>query len=338
MNSENQNNALLPSGFEDLLPPQAELEYRAIATMMGIFARFGYARVKPPMAEFEESLLAPGPGAALAPETFRVMDPVTHRMMGLRSDITAQIARIALSRLSDEPRPLRLTYANDVIRTRSSQARTQRQFTQVGCEMIGQDDTDSDIEICVVALKALSALGVEGVTIDFALPRIVDDIFTATKTDKSEIDALRHDLAGPADKAILALEKIRLPKEAKKHVQRLKTVIGGVRDALEGLTLEGVSLTVDPLETRGFEYHGALAFALFAQNIRGELGRGGRYDIYEGDVPRESAAGFTFYMDTLRQGLAEGAADQVKEVDAKISWAEIQKLQDEGFIVKRGRK
>lgn len=335
MNSENKNNALLPSGFEDLLPPQAEVEYKAIATMMGVFAQFGYNRVKPPMAEFEDSLLAKGPGAALAPETFRVMDPVTHRMMGLRSDITAQIARIALSRLSDEPRPLRLTYANDVIRTRSSQARTQRQFTQVGCEMIGQDDTDSDIEICVVVLKALSALGVEGVTIDFALPRIVDDIFKVTKTPESEIDALRHDLAGPADKALLALEKIKLPKEAKRNVQRLKTVIGGVQDALEGLELKGVSLTVDPLETRGFEYHGALAFTIFAQNIRGELGRGGRYDIYEGDSPKESANGFTLYMDTLREALQQVPEKNIKTVDAKTSWAEIKKLQDDGFITVR---
>ena len=121
MKDLSQNNALLPSGFEDLLPPQAEAEYAAIATLMGVFRGFGYARVKPPLAEFEESLLAPGPGAALTQETFRVMDSDTHRMMGLRSDITAQIARIALSRLSEEKRPLRLTYANDVIRTRASQ-------------------------------------------------------------------------------------------------------------------------------------------------------------------------------------------------------------------------
>ena len=326
-----QDNALLPSGFEDLLPPQAEAEYAAIAALMGVFRGFGYERVKPPMAEFEESLLGKGPGAALAPETFRVMDPVTHRMMGLRSDITAQIARIALSRLSEEKRPLRLTYANDVIRTRASQARTQRQFTQVGCEMIGRDDVESDVEVCVLALKGLATLGLSKVTIDFALPQCVDEIFELTKTPREEIDALRHKLAGPAEKALAALDKIGL-----KDVERLKMVISGVQAALDALGLDGVSITVDPLETRGFEYHDGLAFTLFAADLSGELGRGGRYDIYDGDVRAESAAGFTFYMDTLRYGLQQGVAPNVQEVSADADWAEIQKLQDDGFIVKRG--
>lgn len=274
-------------------------------------------------------------GAALAAETFRVMDPVTHRMMGLRSDITAQIARIALSRLSEEARPLRLAYANDVIRTRGAQVRTQRQFTQVGCEIVGCDDVVSDVEICVVALKGLAALGVSGVTLDFALPRIVGDIFKATKTAESEIDALRHELAGSADKAFLALDRIKLPKEGKAYVKRLKAVVEGVREAIQGLKLEGVSLTVDPLETQGFEYHGGLAFTIFAKDMRGELGRGGRYDIYEGGAPKESAAGFTFYMDTLRQGLRAEEPARVEIVDARTSWADIKKFQDDGYVTVR---
>ena len=336
MKDISQNSALLPSGFEDLLPPQAEVEYDAIARLMAVFRSFGYARVKPPMAEFEESLLAPGPGAALTSETFRVMDPVTHRMMGLRSDITAQIARIARSRLSDEARPLRLTYANDVIRTKASQARTQRQFTQVGCEMIGRNDVASDVEICVVALKGLAALGACGVTMDFALPRIVDDIFAATKTRQDGIDGLRHTLAGPVDKALSALDVLALPEAACEYIARLHAVISGVEAAIAGLDMNGISLTIDPLETRGFEYHGGLAFTLFAADIRGELGRGGRYDIYEGDKPKESAAGFTLYMDTLRQGLKVQSGAEVKELSADADWAEVARLQAQGIIVKRG--
>ncbi|MCB9983501.1 MAG: ATP phosphoribosyltransferase regulatory subunit [Rhodospirillales bacterium] len=335
MNSASQNNALLPSGFEDLLPPQAEVEYDAIARLMAVFRSFGYARVKPPIAEFEESLLAPGPGAALASETFRVMDPVTHRMMGLRSDITAQIARIALTRLGDEPRPLRLTYANDVIRTKGSQARTQRQFTQVGCEMIGRDDVDSDVEICVVALKGLAALGIENVTIDFAVPGIIEDIFAATRQDERGIDGLRHRLAGGADKAFAALDDIQLGADSKLCVARLKGVVDGLNSALAALGLGGVRVTIDPLETKGFEYKNDLAFALFAEGQRGELGRGGRYDIYEGEQAKESAAGFTLYMDTLRQGLKVQSGAEVKLVSCDTDWAEIKKLQDDGFIVVR---
>ncbi|MEM7650977.1 MAG: ATP phosphoribosyltransferase regulatory subunit [Pseudomonadota bacterium] len=335
MKDLSQNTALLPSGFEDLLPPNAETEYAAIAELMSVFRSFGYERVKPPLAEFEESILAPGPGAFLAADTFRLMDPVTHRMMGLRADITAQIARIALSRLSEEPRPLRVTYANDVIRTRRSQARTQRQFTQVGCELIGADALEADVEICVVVLKALSALGLKDVTLDFALPRITDDIFKVTKSAASEIDALRHQLAGPAEKAFAALDKIKLPKDAKAHVKRLRSIIEEVQVALEGLGLSDVKLTIDPLETRGFEYHNGFAFTAFAGGIRGEIGRGGRYEIFDGDVPKESAAGFTLYMDTLREGLSGFVKGDVKTVPADTSWAEIQSLQEQGFIVKR---
>ena len=111
MSETDTHPALLPGGFADLLPSEAEQEARAITVLMETFASFGYARVKPPLVEFEDSLLAPGPGAALAHDTFRLMDPLSHRMMGIRSDMTPQIARIASSRLTKEVRPLRLARA-----------------------------------------------------------------------------------------------------------------------------------------------------------------------------------------------------------------------------------
>ena len=330
MNSQDLNTALLPSGFEDLLPPQAEAEYAAISSMMAVFRQFGYARVKPPMAEFEESLLGKGPGATLAPETFRVMDTQTHRMMALRSDITAQIARIANTRLVEEARPLRLTYANDVIRTRGSQARTQRQFTQVGCEMIGRDSASSDVEICVIALKALAAVGLKDVSVDFAIPQRVDEIFKLTGKGEDDMDVLRHKLAGDADMALKALKEIGLG-----DLERLEAVVQGVQDGIEGLGLDRFKVTIDPLETRGFEYHNGLAFTVFAKDIRGELGRGGRYDI-EGGEASESAAGFTLYMDSLRQGLKPLDAPEEKRLAEDADWAEIRDLQEQGIITVKG--
>ncbi len=143
--------SLLPNGLLDLLPPQAENEARTIDLFMQSFAAFGYRRVKPPLVEFEESLLGAGPGQSLAPQTFRMMDPVSGRMMGVRADVTAQIARIATSRLGDEPRPLRLSYAADVLRVNGTQLRPERQFCQVGCEMIGVDSVVSDGSPCYPA-------------------------------------------------------------------------------------------------------------------------------------------------------------------------------------------
>lgn len=358
----NAQNALLPSGFEDLLPPDAEGEYGAIGTLMQVFARFGYARVKPPMAEFEESLLGDGPGKALSGETFRVMDPVTHRMMALRSDITAQIARIARSRLEGEARPLRLTYANDVIRTRASQQRTLRQFTQVGCEMIGMDNAASDIEIAVVVLSGLEALELKGASLDFAVPRLVDLIFAAhdlapeeeevlrTALKGREVDALLKagdqklgaclaDLvkaAGPAQPALAMLKKMNLPKEAKALVARLAEVVEGAERAMVEMGLEQTALSIDPVETKGFDYHDGVAFTLYAKGARGEIGRGGRYIIFDGEQDAGSASGFTLYMDTLRQVVNMGEKPRLLFIPSEESWTLVKNLQNEGWSVLRG--
>src|SRR4029077_16980644 len=102
--------ALLPAGLYDLLPPEAEIEAEVTARLMGVLAAHGYERVKRPLAEFEETLRS-GAGTAMASDTFRTMDPISHRMIGLRADMTPQVARIAATRLSHKPRPLRLSYA-----------------------------------------------------------------------------------------------------------------------------------------------------------------------------------------------------------------------------------
>ncbi len=98
--------ALLPTGFYDLLPPEAEIEAEVTARLMGVLTAHGYERVKPPLVEFEETLLS-GAGAVMASETFRTMDPVSHRMIGVRADMTPQVARIAATPPCARPRPLR---------------------------------------------------------------------------------------------------------------------------------------------------------------------------------------------------------------------------------------
>ena len=91
---------LLPEGLHDELPPAAAHEAEVTEQLMASFAAYGYERVKPPLVEFEETLMA-GPGAAVAPQMFRLLDPVSQRMMGVRSDITLQVARIATTRLAN---------------------------------------------------------------------------------------------------------------------------------------------------------------------------------------------------------------------------------------------
>ena len=122
MTDEIENKALLPAGLHDLLPPRAAQESSTIAGIMDVFESFGYLQVKPPMVEFESTLAGNGAngGGSLAGQMFRLMDPVSQRMMAVRADITLQVARIAGSRLVEEARPLRLSYAGQILRVRGN--------------------------------------------------------------------------------------------------------------------------------------------------------------------------------------------------------------------------
>src|SRR5438132_7898301 len=170
--------ALLPTGMHDLLPPEAEIEAHLVAQLMTTLATHGYERVKPPLVEFEETLFS-GAGAAMAIATFRMMDPASHRMIGVRADMTPQIARIAATRLGNVARPLRLSYAGQVLRVKGSEIRPERQIGQVGAELIGAAGADADVEAIAVAGAALARLGVSDLSVDITLPTLVPAIAEA---------------------------------------------------------------------------------------------------------------------------------------------------------------
>ncbi|MGB4057747.1 MAG: ATP phosphoribosyltransferase regulatory subunit [Alphaproteobacteria bacterium] len=361
MNTGKKNISLLPNGFVDLLPPDAEREFSAIGTLMGVFAAFGYDRVKPPLLEFEESLFAPGPGASMVDDTFRVMDPVSHRMMGLRSDITAQISRIACSRLSEKARPLRVTYANDVLRTKASQQRVERQFCQAGCEIVGSDNIESDIETCVIAMIGLKELGVAEITLDLSYPKILAHLLDHFKVTGEERGTVKRALerrsfddlngideklvatlkkmsesSGEGDKAIKFLSGI---KGIQSDIAKLKMIYEGVSRAIKELKFFDVKITIDPIETRGFKYYSGLGFTVFSKAVSGELGRGGRYNVHFGsEKPMESAVGFTLYMDTVRKAMPPAEKKKVIVVDPGESWASIRDRQKKGIVVMRQEK
>lgn len=350
--------ALLPNGLKDLLPPEADEEARIITRLLDGFSLFGYMRVKPPLVEFEETLLAEGPGQSLARNTFRLMDPVSQQMMGVRADTTAQIARIAGSRLRESVRPLRLSYAADVLRVNASQLRTERQFCQVGAELIGATDTHDDIEIVLMALKGLSDIGVESLSVDLTIPTLLNILFESFKAkpadqelivnliqkrDRDGLVAMKSklsvclvellDCSGIAENAIDRLKKIKLPKPAKTEVKALENVYEGLLDALKIYDLKDIQVTIDLIEWRGFSYLEGVSFTLFAPHVRGELGRGGRYFLNA--QTQENATGFTLYMDSVRQAVTfEGDQEKV-DVPPQTGWEEIKKLQDQGFAVTR---
>ena len=305
---------LLPPGLSDLLPPEAETEAAAVEAVMAVFAAHAYQRVKPPLLEFEDSLLA-GSGAAVADQTFRLMDPGTRRMMGLRADITPQVARIAATRLAGSPRPLRLSYAGQGLRVQGGQLDADRQVAQAGIELIGPDSPQADAEIVLVAAEALHALGLTRLSIDLTMPPFIAALLDeagiadeprarlARALDRKDAAAVAEhsgplaatltDLllaAGHADLALEALAAARLTPTARRLADRIAATVAAIRARAPDL-----QLTVDPVEFRGFKYHTGIAMNLYALGRREELGRGGRYVC--GDS--EPATGLTLYPDAV---------------------------------------
>jgi ATP phosphoribosyltransferase regulatory subunit len=344
--TEFANRALLPAGLRDILPPQAAHEADVVTRLMANFSAQGFDRVKPPLIEFEESLLEDS-GAAMAKHTFRVMDPVTQRMMGVRADMTLQVARIATTRLANAPRPLRLSYAGQVLRVKGSQLRPERQFGQAGIELIGADGAAADAEVVILAAKALVDLGVGEVCVDLTVPALVPEVCATL----SEIDGLRDALdhkdvaavaaiggvaaptlcalieaAGPAGPALSRLASIALSDTAAALRDRLAAVVELVTRAAPELTL-----TVDPVEGRGFEYHTGVAFTIFARQSAAELGRGGRYLAHG-----ESAAGATLFMDTVLDVLPGPTDSRRIFLPFGTAYAVGRTLREEGWVTVAG--
>src|SRR5580704_17108859 len=182
--------ALLPTGLYDLLPPLAEREAEVTARLMAVLTSHGYERVKPPLVEFEETLLS-GAGAAMSSESFRTMDPTSHRMVAVRADMTPQVSRIAATRLGHRPRPLRLSYAGQVLRVRGSEVRPERQFGQAGAELIGAEGPAADVEVIAVASEALAAVGAPNLSVDITMPTLVPAIAEAFDITGERAAALR---------------------------------------------------------------------------------------------------------------------------------------------------
>jgi len=347
--------ALLPAGLYDLLPPEAECEAELTARLMAVLAAHGYERVKPPLVEFEETLLS-GAGAAMASDTFRTMDPASHRMVGLRADMTPQVARIAATRLGHYERPLRLSYAGQVLRVKASEVRPERQFGQIGGELIGAEGPAADVEVIAVAGEALATAGVPNLSVDLTMPTLVPAIAEAFGVAGEAAGILRASLdhkdvtavaglpgeagrlfaklvsaAGSAARTRAALDKLDLPVRAREERERLGAVLDGLATAMPGL-----KVTVDPVENRGFEYHTGISFAFFARLGRergplGELGRGGRYDAGDPAAP-EPATGFTLYTDTILSTLPAVSSKRRVLVPPGESGARGSTLREEGWI------
>ncbi|GGD98054.1 ATP phosphoribosyltransferase regulatory subunit [Tsuneonella deserti] len=314
---------LLPIGLEDRLPAAARALTRARRAALDVMDAHGYDRVIPPLVEFERSLasrMQGGDSDSASRRMFRFVDPASLRTLALRSDMTVQVGRIAATSLAEAPRPLRLCYAGEVATITSDQLDPARQRLQLGAELIGSDSAAAAGEVVALAVEALKAAGAGAVSVDFTLPDLVDTLAArAMPLEASRIDAVRRELdgkdagalrdaggadylpllyaAGPFDEAIARLAQIDAGGA-------LASRIDGLRQVAERLG-NSARITLDPTERHGFEYQSWFGFTLYAEGVRGTLGRGGTYRL---GGTGEAATGFTLYIDPLVDAMDQAPA------------------------------
>ncbi len=297
------HNWLLPEAIEDVLPAEAVRVEALRRTLLDHFGSRGYRLVQPPLVEYLDSLLT-GTGRDLDLLTFKTVDPMSGRMLGLRADTTPQVARIDAHLLNGQG-VTRLCYAGSVLRTAAAPGDA-RQVIQIGAELYGHGDIAADCETMRLLVSGLAAAGVDDLHLDLghvglyrALARAAgldgtgegDDaeLFAALRDkDVPAVQALTTPLPEPARGALRALATLYGPAdETLAAARRALPALPDVAASLDALAVlaaaaEGVrALDVDLADLRGYHYYTGATFSVFAQDASGavrDCGRGGRYD------------------------------------------------------------
>lgn len=305
---------LLPIGLSDRLPAEAAIATDAMRKVLDTMDAHGYDRVMPPLVEFERSMaerMAGNGDNVSSRRMFRFVDPASLRTLALRSDMTVQVGRIAATSLAGSPRPLRLCYAGEVATITADQLDPARQRLQLGAEIIGADTVAAAAEIVELAIESLKAAGATGISVDFTLPDLVDTLAQSamplTETQKA---AVRRELdtkdAGGLKQAggDAYLPLLYATGNFDSAIERLQTIDAGgaLTSRIAGLKAiaqrvgSKARVTLDPTERHGFEYQSWFGFTIYAEGVRGALGRGGTYSIRGTE---EAATGFSLYLDRL---------------------------------------
>ncbi len=298
-----QDRWLLPEGIEEALPEQAErLEFYR-RRLLDLYHSWGYELVIPPLIEYLESLLT-GTSHDLDLQTFKLTDQLNGRMMGLRADMTPQVARIDAHVLKREE-PVRLCYLGTVLRTRTDGVGGSRSPMQVGAELFGHAGIDSELEVIRLMLQSLRVLGIEDIHLDLGHVGVFAALARRAGLDTeqefalfemlqrkatAEIEAylaaldlaprMRTMLAALAGlhggEEVLGEARARLGRDAPQVAQTLDEVqrlVGCLRDHEPDLALH-----FDLAELRGYHYHTGVVFAAYVPGHGREVARGGRYD------------------------------------------------------------
>ena len=305
-------NQLLPEGFRDSLPELATKENRVNSIFIKLMQINGFSLVKPPLLEFESSLFFLLDDNEDA-NSFRVLDPISQKMMGIRSDITVQIARISCGSLVELPRPLKVCYSGEVLRVNNNSLNLSRQSTQIGSEIIGIEQNDCENEIITLMIESLNCLRIKNFFINFTMPTLISAIVKDFKLSKTDLEFVRDrfnnknsdglekiskrlkiisdaliDSVGDAKVNLKKLKKIKFTKKIKLEIQSFIKIISRIIKDFPYL-----KILIDPLEIDESNYHTGIAFKVFSENFK-ELFSGGNYK-----VSNENCIGFSGFTESL---------------------------------------
>jgi ATP phosphoribosyltransferase regulatory subunit len=313
---------ILPEHIEDILPAEAERIEALRRLLLDHFRAHGYRLVQPPLLEHLESLLT-GTGHDLELQTFKVVDPLSGRLLGVRADITPQVARID-AHLLNEPGVTRLCYAGSVLRTVPTTGAQTREVVQIGAELFGEPGIDGDREVVGLLLSSLAAAGVGGLHLDLGHVGVYRALASAAGISSNGEDTeLFAALRGKDVPTVVELTA-KLPAAWREALTALPTLYGPAREvlveaskrlpdipaiaralgALEALAQAGEphveALHIDLADLRGYHYQNGAIFSVFTAGEPNAIGNGGRYDGIGRSFGRaRPATGFTLDLRQL---------------------------------------
>jgi len=360
-----QDRWILPQGIEELLPAQASKLEALRRKVMDLYASWGYELVEPPLMEYLESLLV-GTGRELDLSTFKLVDQLNGRTMGVRADITPQVARIDAHRLKREV-PTRLCYLGSVLHTRGEGLAGNRSPLQLGAELYGHAGVESDVEVIALMLETLSLAGIGPLHLDLGHVGLFRGLAAEAKLSQeqeAQLFEMFQRKAKPEIEEFLAglplsdehrqmlsgLVNLNGDQSVLQQAQELLATAGeAVQQALHYLQATAerlqqsqpeLNLHFDLAELRGYHYHTGMVFSAYALGHSQEVARGGRYD----DIGRafgraRPATGFSTDLKTLvsLSGIvAESSAKIFAPAgdDSKL-WETMQELRNAGHTVIR---
>src|SRR5689334_9708718 len=347
-------NWVLPEYIEDILPPEAERIERLRRDLLDLFRARGYELVMPPLLEYTDSLMT-GTGHDLDLRTFKLVDQLSGRMMGLRADITPQVARID-AHLLNRKGVTRLCYAGSVLLTRARGLDSTREPLQIGAEIYGHSGIESDLEIQRLLVEALSACGVSEARLDVghvAVFRAIcrrgeigaeleSELYEALQgKDLPALRVVTQPLPKATREALLALPELygdrAVLERARGALPRYPEIDRALRD-LKALTREGgIPVSIDLADLRGYHYHSGAVFAAYAPGVANAVALGGRYDEVGRAFGRaRPATGFSMDLrDLLRASAPKVVASAIRaphSSDPGLATA-MRKLRNAGEVV-----